>query len=604
MQILQNYAGKNPYIKKLKKDFLKTGRMTLTENQIRYVTEFHNVEPLLINKIVSINNFLGEQMKENLKLSFTPAKILIEFMLADTEKSFHVFGKLTTKQEKSQMYWLPKTMVIDDPYFEDIEIEVDFEKYSELDKKKRIPYEHQKSGIKFLLGRKGCILADDMGLGKTYQSIIAALESGAQKILVVCPSSVKINWEREINDFCDDTAIVSGRKWNSAKFTIINYDILKNFHTLGDGKKKDDEPIIEFSREMVNSCFDLAIIDEAHNLKNNKSIRGEIMIDLCIKNNIERVWLLTGTPIANRPMDYFNLLKLIKAPVADNWKFFAQRYCDAKQITTTLRTGHRKQIWITTGASNLEELSLRTRNNMLVRKKHEVLDMPEKTIITNYQVLDKNGRTEYEGLWEEYLQKRREEKKKGTVEREMVELGLLRKFMAMEAIPYTVELAKDAIEQGQKVIIFTNFTDELMELADKFGKECVIHNGPMSSKHKQMSIDKFQENDKIKVFIGNIKSAGVGITLTAGSVVIFNSFDWVPGNNEQAEDRAYRIGQTNNVSVYYQLFKDTVTTTMWHTLKNKQNVINTIMGSIDFDDDKFLELLMDQMLNDDENEDL
>ena len=431
----------------------------------------------------------------------------------------------------------------------------------------------------------------------TYMSVVSALESGAKKILIVCPSSVKINWEREINCFCEDTAIVNGRKWASSKFTIINYDILKNFHSLGDGK----DPTISFNRQLVNSYFDLVIIDEAHNLKNHKSIRGEVMVDLCVNHKIEKVWLLSGTPIANRPMDYFNLLKLIKAPIADNWMFFAKRYCDGKQIYQANKFGGGKKIWITNGASNLEELSVRTRNLILMRKKHEVLDMPEKTITTLFHQLDKNGWSEYNNLWEEYLEERRIAKKRGKVEKDMVELILLRKFIAMEAIPQTVELAKNAIEQGQKVIIFTTFTDELMELSDKFGKECVIHNGPMNSKAKQKSIDNFQENDKVKVFIGNIKSAGVGITLTAGSVVIFNSFDWVPGNNEQAEDRAYRIGQVNNVSVYYQLFTDTVSTRMWYTLKNKQNIIDTIMGNVEFNDDDVIDKFMEMLIEEDDD---
>ena len=167
----------------------------------------------------------------------------------------------------------------------------------------------------------------------------------------------------------------------------------------------------------------------------------------------------------------------------------------------------------------------------------------------------------------------------------------------MEAIPKTYEMAMDAIEQGHKVIIFTTFTDELEELANKFGKISVVHNGPMTDKAKQVSIDKFQDDDKIKVFIGNIKSAGVGITLTAGDIVIFNSFDWVTGNNEQAEDRAYRIGQKNNVSVYYQLFEDTISVRMWNTLKNKQDVINTIMGQSNNQYDEAT-VILDYLLDD------
>jgi SWI/SNF-related matrix-associated actin-dependent regulator 1 of chromatin subfamily A len=350
---------------------------------------------------------------------------------------------------------------------------------------------------------------------------------------------------------------------------------------------------------LVNAKFDLVIIDEAHYLKNNKSIRGEIMSDLIVNHNIERAWLLTGTPVANRPMDFFNLLKIIKSPIANNWQYFATRYCEARKMFRTLKNGKRKQIWLTDGASNLDELALKTKNLIIRRLKTEVLDMPDKVITPMYHELSDKGWKEYDMLWDEYLEKRKLEKKKGSIQRDLVELILLRKFIAMEAIPQTIEIVENAIEMGKKVIVFTNFTDELNELSDYFGKICVSHNGPMSDKEKQRSVDLFQNNKDIKVFVGNIKSAGVGITLTEATVVVFNSFDWVPGFNEQAEDRAYRIGQKNEVNVFYQLFENTISTRMWGVLKNKKSVISTIIGDAQFSEDEILEKLMDKLLEND-----
>ena len=602
--LLENYSGINPYIKKLQNEYLKNKKIRLTETQAKYIVDNHQREPQLINRVINISAFLGEELKKQEELSFTPERILIEYILAENEKTYHVYGKLKRNQEKSKMYWLPKTQVLDDPYFEPINVEVDFEKYNKiLSKYGKSLYSHQKDGIKFLLSRNGSILADDMGLGKSIQSIIAALETGVEKILIVCPSSVKINWKREINVFCDDVTIVNGRIWpkKTGKFTIINYDILKNFHTLGDGKKKNPEdPVVEFNRQLVNSRFNLVIVDEAHNLKNNKSIRGEIMTELVVKYNIERAWLLTGTPIANRPMDFFNLLKIIRAPIAENWHYFAQRYCDARKMFRTLKNGRKKQIWLTDGASNLDELGAKTKNHILRRLKNEVLDMPDKVVIPVYHELTDKQWEEYDRLWDEYLEKRKAEKKRGTIQRDLVELILLRKFIAMEAIPETIEIAENALEMDKKVIIFTNFTDELLELAEHFGKKCVIHYGPMTEREKQRSVDNFQNNPNVRVFIGNIKSAGVGITLTESDVVIFNSFDWVPGANEQAEDRAYRIGQKNNVTVYYQLFEDTISTRMWEVLQNKKDVISTIMGDNKLTEEEIIELMTDKLF--DEND--
>lgn len=598
ISLLENYEGINPYLKKLKNEYLKNNKLALTENQSKYILDNFDREPQYINRVIGITQYLGEELKKIDDLSFTPEKILFEFILAETEKTFHVYGKLKQNQKESKMYWIPKTQVTDDPYFEEIKIDVDFTKYNEvLSKSGKKLYQHQEDGVKFLLSRNGCILADDMGLGKSIQAIVAALESGAKKILVVCPSSTKINWEREINIFCNDTAIIDGKKWNEAKFTIINFDILKNFHTLID-KRKKPEPEDLIARELANAGFDLCIIDEAHYLKNNESIRGKIMVELCVKHKIEKVWLLTGTPVANRPMDFFNLLKIIKSPIAENWKHYAVRYCDGKKFFRTLKNGQKKQIWLTDGASNLEELANKTKNIIIRRLKTEVLDMPDKVITPMHHMLDKKGNKQYELLWEEYLEKRKlEGKKTNDLQKDLVELILLRQFIALEAIPYTIEMAENAIEMGRKVIIFTSFTGELDIIANHFGKQAVKHNGPMTTIQKQKSVDAFQNNDKVKVFVGNIKSAGVGITLTEATVVIFNSFDWVPGNNEQAEDRAFRIGQKNDVNVYYQLFDDTISTRMWNMLNTKKDIINTIMGENKLSDDEITALLVDELIN-------
>jgi len=580
---LKDYEGKNPYIKKLKKRLLKDGKLSLTEAQSKYITDNIDKEPIPVNKIVPISEFLGESLQESEGLKFKPERIQILYMLAETDKTYHVYAKLTKKQEKPGMYFLPKTQVLEDPYFQDYDIDVDFEKYEKLDQFQnwdgttgRKVLDHQKKGIKFLLTRNGAILADDMGLGKSMQSIIAALESGAKKILIVCPSSAKINWEREIKFFQEDSvAIVSGSRWTSAKFTIINFDILKNFHTLKDDKNDGMEPL----RDLVNSKFDLCIVDEAHNLRNKNSTRGAIMTELCVDYGIEKVWLLSGTPVANRPMDFYNLLRLIKSPLVDNWKFYVQRYCEGKQITTRLKNGKLKKVWITNGASNLDELSIKTRNLLLRRMKNEVLDMPDKTVIPNYYQLNSKQMLEYESLWEDYLIERKKQKKRGGIQRDLVELGLLRKYIAMQTIPQTIELVDEIIDQGHKVIIFTCFTDELRELENYYGKNCVTHFGEMNDKDKQKSVDRFQQDGGPMVFIGNIISAGVAITLTKSPYVVFNSFDWVPGNSEQAEDRSYRLGQRENVTVYYNLFSDTVVTKMWHTLKRKKDIINRIMSA-------------------------
>lgn len=593
--LLAEYKGINPYLKKLRNEYLKNNKVRLTDTQEKYIIDNHDKEPLLVNRVVKITQYLGDELQKQHELKFTPERILIEYILGENDKSFHVYGKLKRNQVDSGMYWLPKTQVLDDPYFEEINIDVDFTQYNDvLGKVKKKLYQHQEQGVKFLLARNGCILADDMGLGKSIQSIIAAEESGAKNILVICPASVKINWQREINLFCNDTVVIDGSGWNQSKYTIINYDILKKYHTVEDKTIKEEKvPII---RDMVNAKFDLVIIDEAHCVKDSKANRSKIVNDLVINFGIPRVWLLTGTPVANRPIDFYNLLKLIKSPIANNWDYFTKRYCDAKTIFTTLKNGKKKQIRLNNGATNLDELAQKTKNILLRRLKSEVLDMPKKVVIPVYHELSDKAKKEYDQLWDNYLIERKKKKKRGAIDRDLVEVILLRKFIAMETIPETIELINNALEMDKKVIVFTNFTDELMELHEHFKKISVVHYGGMSNTAKQDSVDAFQNNDKIRIIIGNEVSAGVGITLTKATVVIFNSFAWVPGLNEQAEDRAYRIGQNEDVNVYYQMFIDTISTRMYDTVKEKQDVISTIVGDKKMTEEELTEVMMDQIM--------
>jgi SWI/SNF-related matrix-associated actin-dependent regulator 1 of chromatin subfamily A len=279
--------------------------------------------------------------------------------------------------------------------------------------------------------------------------------------------------------------------------------------------------------------------------------------------------------------------------------FYVKRYCEAKSFFKTLKNGRKKKIWLTNGASNLDELNRRTRNLFLRRMKTDIDDMPDKIITPVYHEMTVDEQRDYERLWEEYLVERKKKKKKGEPERELVELILLRQYIAKITVPKTIEMVENALEQDQKVIIFTNFTEELQLLQSHFGSLSVVHYGEMTDKMKQKSVDEFQQNPNKKVFIGNIKSAGVGITLTEATIVIFNSFDWVPGNNEQAEDRSYRIGQTNHVNVYYQLFDDTIAIKMWDILANKKDVISRIINGAEqneVDDDEMVALLMDELL--------
>lgn len=571
---LKEYEGKNEYLISLKERLLKEGSFTISPSLAEYIENNFHRDPQEVNRIVGITEYLGKQLKEKFDLKHIPEKILVEEVIGETDKSYHVKGKVFKNQKYSPLFYVPKTQVYENLTDVVVEVDVDFDKYQELDKRGWRAFKHQESGIKFLLSRKKCILGDDMGLGKTYQSIVAALESNSQKVLVVCPANAKINWYRELINFVpeDDVTILNTKEFNPKKFSIINYDILKNFHTLVDGRKKYKEG--EINRHLKNESFDLIIMDEAHMAKNPKANRTKIINQIC--EDIDKRWLLTGTPIANRPMDFFNLLKLCESPITTSWKYYAFRYCDAKKFKKKTKNGKYRDIWITDGASNLEELHERTKNLLLRRKKEDHLDLPPKIVAPYHMEID--DMNQYNRVFDEYLEWAKSEGKKLGAGRHMVELIVLRKYLANEKVKQSVELAEQAIENGKKVIIFTNFTESFNSLMSHFGRVAVGHNGSMNGTQKQQSIDEFQNNDKVKVFVGNLISAGTAITLTKAEVVIMNDLDFVPANHAQAEDRAYRIGQEKTVNVYYPIAEGTIDEMIYGMLQKKKNIINTVIG--------------------------
>jgi len=553
LDILDVYSGANNYILYLQHKKVSNKKFFPTRAQSDYIITYQDTKPKVARKWVELDTYFAKKFAEERYLLEIPKQIFIEKLLVEKEKSYHVWGKFFEKDILSE-FWVPKSALIKSHNVE--EVKVDYSKYSH-----RPPLEHQKIAIEKLAGSKRFILADDMGLGKTTATIIAALETGAKKILIVCPASLKINWQREIENYSDRPVFIAeGKKFSTeSDFVIVNYDILKNFH---DTKDKSESLLLK-------SNFDLVILDEAHMVSNAQAQRTKLINHFA--KNINRVWLLTGTPMTSRPMNYYNLLNLIESPVAQNWMAYAIRYCQGYQFTA----GKRK-VWNVSGASNLEELRDRTSKQILRRLKEDVLDLPDKIITPVYLRLQSK---EYEGLMGEYYDwydKNPDESSSLTVQ--FSKLMKVRKVIANEKVKQTIEFAENIIEQGKKVIIFTNFTDTLQSIYQHFGKKAVYLDGSCSNSVRQQAVDQFQNDEKINVFVGNLKAAGVGLTLTAAEVVIMNDLSFVPAEHAQAEDRAYRYGQKSNVLVYYPLFDNTIEGAIYDILNKKKEIIRTVMG--------------------------
>jgi SWI/SNF-related matrix-associated actin-dependent regulator 1 of chromatin subfamily A len=287
--------------------------------------------------------------------------------------------------------------------------------------------------------------------------------------------------------------------------------------------------------------------------------------------------------MTSRPINYFNLLELVDSPLTINWAGYVKRYCDGYQFMAGGR-----RVWNVNGASNLEELRDRTKPHVLRRLKDDVIDLPEKIITPIYLTLNSK---EYVREIGNYIEWENSSEKKSVSVR-LNKLMLARQIIAEEKMKHTFELIDNILEQGKKVIVFTNFTNTLDEIAWKYNQRSVKLNGKMSKKARQESVDRFQNDPKVDVFVGNIKAAGVGITLTAAEAVIFNDFSFVPADHAQAEDRAYRYGQKNSVSIYYPIFENSMDMVIYNILERKKNIIETVMGdNEDFNEDIFDNLL-------------
>ena len=566
MTILETYEGGNNYLLELKKKSKLNKKFYPTRSQSEYIINFHDKQPKVARKWVILDAYFAQKLADDKLMTEIPEKVWVEKLLAEKEKAFHIWGKIKETEEFHD-FWLPKAAVIKDNTVKDVVI--NYDKYSN-----RPPLEHQKEAVQKLVENKKFILADDMGLGKTTSTIIAALEANSKKVLIICPATLKINWKREIENYSDKTIYIAESKNFSteADYVIINYDIIKNFH---DPKKKNESQVLA-------SNFDLVIIDEAHYIKNVTAQRTKLIND--IVKNIDRLWLLSGTPMTSRPIDYFNLLSLIDSPVAKNWMAYAIRYCQGYQFNV----GGRK-VWNVTGASNLEELRDRTIGLTLRRLKENVLDLPDKIITPVYLRLKSKQYEEVMGEYYDWYDKNPEESKSLTVQ--FSKLTKVRQIIADEKIAQTIELAENILEQDKKVIIFCNFTDSLNKITEHFGKGAVKLDGSMSKPERQRSVDEFQDNPKVKVFVGNIKAAGVGITLTSAEAVIMNDLSFLPSDHAQAEDRAYRYGQKNNVLVYYPIFENTIEGVIYDILNNKKQVIATVMGDNQITTDAAEEIL-------------
>jgi len=452
---------------------------------------------------------------------------------------------------------------------------------------------YQKQGVARGLQLKKFINGDMPGLGKTLQSIATVV--GAEiagevtfPVLVICPSALKINWQREFEMWTDKKAIVLNDKiknsWQvyheigEADVFIINPESLRKFFV----KKypKDLKTAADIEMDPRIDLFKSVIIDEIHKQKNPSSQRSKITLRITRGKNY--VIGLTGTPVVNKPIDLFAQLAIIgRLSRFGGPQGFKNRYCEGGS-----------------GASNLKELNfLLNKNCFFRREKHEVLkDLPDK--IRQTITVPISTREEYvlaENNFKTFLQNNDftdAEIRKKLRSEVIVKITMLLQLSAKGKIEAAQEYIDEVIESGEKIVIFCRHKIVVDELC-KIYPNAVRVTGTENESQKQASVDVFQNNPKTNIIIGSHKAAGVGLTLTASSEVLFLELPWHFADLEQCEDRCHRIGQKSSVRSTSLLGENTIDKWLYDLIMEKKQIADTVTGA----DDVVPTSTMDSIMN-------
>lgn len=405
-------------------------------------------------------------------------------------------------------------------------------------------------------------------------------------------------------------------KWQDNRFVIVNFDILDEVYQIPATRSQENiQKALEASPmlQYLMNKKSLIIIDEAHRLSNSSSNRYKVIRDMVKRANPHSIYAATGTPITNNPQNFYCVLQFLNDPITDDYMYYMERYCNARkfpkngaekekrnniserfikskgksfwsELTDSEKTElnkliekNVKMITVADGSSNLDELKERVSHMYLRRVKDDLKDLPNKNILEVRYDLDMRQLMEYNKLWEEYEIAQYEADPTKELNKELLEGAIYRRYLSNEMVPNTINLVNNLISNGEKVVVGCCYDDELYTLQEYFGNQCVIYNGKMSAKEKDKAVDKFMNNKETMVFIGNIQSCGVGITLISACNMVFNNLSFLPADNRQMEDRIYRIGQTRDVNIYYQFFKNTQYEKIWDIVMKKELVIDQVI---------------------------
>lgn len=522
----------------------------------------------------------------SLFISFNPYKKEIENILVNTTFNIY-YNKANPKWNCKDNVWelpliyctelIDKLSLYDDIEFKTLEENKVLINY-ELNDYKTKPYEYQKEGILFGLNNDNWFLLDGIGLGKSLQLIYIAQElkkrNNIEHCLIICGiNNLKMNWKKEIEKHSDLDCLVLGQKINARNKLVIGsvkdrveqlLNPIKEFFIITNIETLREEKIIKAFKKNINK-IDLIAVDELHCCKTFQSIQSKHLLLLESKYKIG----MTGTLLLNNPLDTYVPLKWI-GKEKSIYTVFKNFYCTFVGPTHNILSGFK----------NLDLLKYQITQCSLRRKKEDVLDLPPKTIITEYVEMDDKQSTFYNNIKNGIIEE--VDKVKLTTTSLLSMVARLRQATAFPGILTTENissakilractLVENIVENDGKVVIFSTFKDtvyELNKLLQKYNP--LVATGDIDDVTISQAIDDFQNNDINKVFIGTWQKCGTGITLTRASYLIFIDTPWTDGVFSQCCDRIYRIGTTDKVFIYNLITKDTIDERVLEILNDKK----------------------------------
>lgn len=421
----------------------------------------------------------------------------------------------------------------------------------------------QNAGIKFALLGNHTLFGDPPGVGKTIQALGFMNARKIPTALIVCPASLVGNWKKEIESWALAPLKIEiykpkrFKKSNRTDVLIFSYGYASNLAAIADVVKNFD--------------YEFCVLDEVHMLKEPKSKRTKYVL---AKNGLAKkakyVHALSGTPIVNRPIEIYPIIKALCPEAINNMSYFefGLRYC----------AGFKSEWgWDFSGASNLKELGHKLRAHFMIRRpKEQILkQLPEK-LPPNLVYLNQDRETaslvKRMAVFDEDVAIR------GGVKAEFTELSEMRKELGIAKASAAVDYIRTQLESGhEKIIVFAHHKEVVAELVKglaEFKPSVIVGDTPKEK--RQAQVDQFQTDKESRVFVGSIGAAGVGHTLTAASYVIFVEFSWVPGENEQATDRAHRIGQLECVQTDYLVHERSLDERVLRALLKKSKALKEV----------------------------